>query len=707
MNRTLHRWLAGGIGGLALLWATRAGVVQAQGHEYYGPTPYAQPMPTWVPGKVTHEPAEPRGQSRILRSIRGLFKKTPEGPTLSQYPSHHVGMPMDSYPSLAPMQSPHAAGISSTSATPKGRGATEVQVVQGRSRTVQARRKIVRHHVANPEIAQLAQLAAGDVKEMAVMGLQQGTTTVTLWIQGDSRPVSLLVRVIPESAGTASHAYGVTQVMGPNGKYSARPAPALAIETSRPVTVAASVRHNRAGVAPVNEHAYPMMAQVGMPVDQHIIVKNVGATDAEQIEVRAALSLDSALVSTEPKATVVDDSTLAWQIPHIAAGSHQRLTVRVRPLQPGELSCKTSFRVRSGEPSGGASSIVSPESAGTLKLICEGDAEAVTGSPVHVKLKVINNGSTAMHAVRIRQMLGDVVRAAGDAPSTPPELMVGSLEPGETRVYETGALAREAGLHSIRLLAEAENGQQTSVEHLIRVHGPQLALSTTGPEFRYANRKATYQLVLSNPGDRPATNVHLMVGLPPGLEYAEAAGGASYSPENRTVAWAVGLLEPGQTCEYNLTVLPKTEGEHLQRAVAWADNELIVKSDKITRVEGTKSVAIEIEDADDPVEIGYDTHYRVRVVNRGTKSVEGAQLVVHVPGGMEITGAEGPGAYRIEGKKVVFESIPPLASQSATTVKVLVRGTTAGEQRLRAELAAPSLSSPVVAEELTQVYAGN
>jgi uncharacterized repeat protein (TIGR01451 family) len=442
-----------------------------------------------------------------------------------------------------------------------------------------------------------------------------------------------------------------------------------------------------------------VIASVGKVVEQQILVKNVGSVAADQVEVRCTVSIDSELVSTEPRATIAG-STMVWRIAKLPAGGQQKMVVRVRPLVAGELSCNTNVTFKS------SAAVKVQVTAAKLKLICEGPSSVPVGSDVHVTMTVFNTGTAAAENVRIRQIVPNIQQTGGRAaPAAKPLLLeVGTLEPGESRVLETSSKATMAGVVNIKLVAEAQDGTSANAEHTIKVQEPKLTIATTGPEFRYLNRKATYQITVTNPGDSPVTNLNVMAGLPEGLEFADASHGGAYNAQKRTIAWTPGLLEPNRSIEYSITVIPRTEGEHLQRVVAWADNKLLVKADKVTRVEGTTSLAIEITDVEDPIEIGSETLYQIHITNKGSKSAERVQVVAMIADGLKVTGIESAGTYRMQGQQLVFEPIASMAPQATAVIQIRVKGTKVGSHAIRAMASCPAMPNTIVTEESTAVY---
>jgi uncharacterized repeat protein (TIGR01451 family) len=574
---------------------------------------------------------------------------------------------------------------SSPAAASSANGSGDLKLAVGSSRSFNASSDIHRTNVADPEIVEVMSLTG---KDLTVTALKPGTTKVTIWSAVSEKPVTLAVHVLSEDAIHED----------PEVTQAGLPSPIPAAAAAMPgLQFGAETNYVQQVPAISLETSSPVMANVGKVVEQLILVKNVGSVAAEQVEITGNVSIDAELISTEPKADI-SNSTLVWRFAKIPAGAQQKIIVRVKPLIAGELSLQTKVSMRS------TASVKTQIREPKLKLSCDGPTSVVVGSEVRVLLTVANVGSAPAEGIRIRQIVPAIAQTSNTAAATPMSVEVGTLQPGESRVLDTSSVARNPGLVRVVLVAESQDGVNATAEHSLKITAPKLALITNGPEFRYLGRKASYQMVLTNPGDAMATNVNVMVGLPEGLEFIDASSDGTFNPEKRTVSWAIGMLDAQQKREFSITVLPKTEGEHLQRAVAWADSNLLAKADKMTRVEGTISMLMEVVDVDDPIEVDNETTYQIHLVNRGSKAAERVQVQAAVPEGLKILGVEGTGLYRIQGQQVIFEPIASLAPQSATVLQVRVKGIKKGTQRFRAVMTCPGLANSIITEESTEVY---
>jgi hypothetical protein len=141
-------------------------------------------------------------------------------------------------------------------------------------------------------------------------------------------------------------------------------------------------------------------------------------------------------------------------------------------------------------------------------------------------------------------------------------------------------------------------------------------------------------------------------------------------------------------------------------AVATASRGHKAEAIATTRVEGLSALLMELVDLDDPVEVGADTAYEIRVTNTGSKMETNLELVCILPDKMEFRGAKGADncRFRVQDKQVIFEALPRLAPRADAVYRVYVRGLAPGDLRFRARIRADGLTEPVLREESTKVY---
>jgi len=440
----------------------------------------------------------------------------------------------------------------------------------------------------------------------------------------------------------------------------------------------------------------PFTARLKQPTAYQIIAKNISNTPLNNVVVRYRIPASVRVASSEPPG-LDGTEVLTWDLGTLAPAQEKRIDLQILPEAKVAISCQAS---------------VTFTASSTIKVqVCEPKLVLKAAAPEHVlqgdvatvALTVSNPGDGTADHVKIRALLPEGLEHARGKKF---ELDLGSLAPGENRTVQLVCLAKSGGPQQVDCAALADAGLSAQDAAKVDVVLPRLDLVVTGPKLRYLERHATYLLKVTNPGSAAASNVSIVHQLPPGFKFDKASNGGRHDFTLRTVSWFVGDLGPGESREVSLDVVAISIGDHQHRAVATAARGLKTECEILTRVEGLSALQMELADTDDPVEVGGETSYEIRVLNTGSKMETNLELVCTVPEKMEFRGAKCAAGcrYRVEGKDVIFEPLPRLAPRADVLYRVVVRGISPGDMRFRARIRADGLSEPVLREESTKVY---
>ena len=116
------------------------------------------------------------------------------------------------------------------------------------------------------------------------------------------------------------------------------------------------------------------------------------------------------------------------------------------------------------------------------------------------------------------------------------------------------------------------------------------------------------------------------------------------------------------------------------------------------------ALALELVDLEDPVEVGGELTYEVRVVNQGSCPCTNIQITATVPEGLLPREATGPSAHRLQGPQIVFEPLPKLATKADVVYRMKARGVQPGDYRFQVQMTCDQLRQPVHKEESSRVY---
>jgi uncharacterized repeat protein (TIGR01451 family) len=440
----------------------------------------------------------------------------------------------------------------------------------------------------------------------------------------------------------------------------------------------------------------PSAAKLGQPVTYQVIVKNIGVNSVQQVVVHVPVPTGAKINATEPKVPI-EANQLVWSVGNLEPRDEKRLDLQLIPEATGTLVNRATVTLSAASAT--RLQVYQP------KLILQSQApeKAIVGDPATITLTVHNPGDASSEHVRLVANLSDgLEHAKGKAV----EFDLGNLAPKESRSVQVLCGAKNEGAQKCEAVATAEPGLMARFTAAIEVLAPKLELAVTAPGMRYLDRRATVGLKVTNPGTAPATNITLVDQIPQGFKFLSASEDGRHDFVSRSVTWSLGDLAPGQSRDVSMELVAINTGEQKNKATVSAARGLKAEGEASTHIEGLPALLMELIDLDDPLEVGAETAYEIRVTNTGTKTESNLQLTCTVPDKMEFKGAKGPTGvpFKVDGKDVVFEPLSKLAPRADAIYRVNVKGLGAGDLRFRARIKADGLTDPVLKEESTKVY---
>jgi uncharacterized repeat protein (TIGR01451 family) len=441
----------------------------------------------------------------------------------------------------------------------------------------------------------------------------------------------------------------------------------------------------------------PPTAKLGQTVTYQIMAKNVCSSPVEHVVVRYRVPPGITVHAAEPYGTA-EGNTLSWDLGTLQPSQDKRIDLQLVPDTRGGIACQAQVTFT------GASTIQMQVREPKLQLRVVAPAKVILGETATVTVTLTNPGDDAAEHVKLKAMLSEGLEHASGKKIVDFEL--GNLAPKENRDVQLVCTTKVGGMQRVTAAATADGNLNAQDMGVFEVVQPVLDLVATGPKLRYLDRHATYVFKVTNPGNAPASNVAVTDQIPLGFKFHAASAGGRHDFSSRTVSWLVGDLTPGQSREVSLDVVAINPGEFKHQVAATGAMGLKVEGEVFTRVEGLSALLMELADVDDPVEVGADTAYEIRVTNTGSKTETNLELICFIPDKMEFRGAKCPAGchFHVQGRDVVFEPLPKLAPRADAIYRVNVRGLAPGDVRFRARIKADGLTDPVLREESTKVY---
>ncbi len=402
------------------------------------------------------------------------------------------------------------------------------------------------------------------------------------------------------------------------------------------------------------------------------------------------------MLNTTPRASQNIRGELVWTLGTLRPNEEAAVEMEIMPQTEGEIGSVAT--VHFGADASARSIVTKPQ------LVIEANAasKVLIGETVTLSITVSNPGSGAATGVVLEEHLPQGFQHPAGSEL---EYDIGTLRPGESKKIELRLTAATAGAATNLLAVRGDGNLRVEDRRPIEVIAPKLELAMDGPKRRYLEREATYQVTVSNPGSAPAQDVELVAYLPAGLKFVGANNAGQYVEAERAVHWRLEELPAQETGKVELVTMPTEPGQQRIKIRGMAQRGVSAEREQPVIVEGIAAVMFQVADTTDPIEVGGETTYEVRVVNQGSKAASNLRLAVTLPQEMQPLAAEGPTRYAVESNAVIFDGLARLAPKAETTYRIRVKALRPGDLRAKFQLLTDEMQSPVTKEESTRVFA--
>jgi uncharacterized repeat protein (TIGR01451 family) len=438
----------------------------------------------------------------------------------------------------------------------------------------------------------------------------------------------------------------------------------------------------------------PGEIQVGKTAKFVLQVRNSGAQVADNVTIHDDVPQGTQLVSTSPASTS-EGSHLTWQLGKLSPGEDRTIEMQVMPKSEGDIGSVATVTYSA------QASVKTHCTMPQLAIRMTAPAEVMVGKQQHVKIEIRNPGTgDATGVMLFENVPPNVKHAAG--PTL--EFEIGTLHAGESRELDLVLNAEKAGKVTNTLTAKAQGNLQVQQSVEFEVIAPALTVAVQGPEKRYLERPATYEVSVENPGTAAAHDVQIVTKLPKGMRFVKANNMGEYDAASHAVYWSLAELPKGEKGTVELTAMPVETGPQTLQVESHAQQGLADKTQREVLVEGLSAIKFEVRSLQDPVEVGGEANYEIRVVNQGTKAAANVLITADLPAGMKLVSAEGESQHKADQNHLTFEPIAQLAPKADTVFRIRAQAMQAGDQRIVVEVKTDDLQQPIRREESTRVF---
>ena len=446
------------------------------------------------------------------------------------------------------------------------------------------------------------------------------------------------------------------------------------------------------------EKEAPPQVSVGQEFSYTIRVTNPGDGTARHVALTDVLPEGIKYVSSSPEAAV-EGQTLRWKLGDLAgkdAKDVKTVTVKVQATRTGKFWNTADVTADKDLKADAKAVTVATQSLLTLKTTAP--EESLICDSIPYKVVVSNPGDAPTRNVTFIDELPegltgeDTAAVKGD---------LGTLAPGASREFVFHAKAGKPGTYVNKAGVSADGGLKAGAENKTVVRQPVLAVTNKAPARRYTNRDIAYEITVSNQGDGVAQNLVVTDAIPAGTSFGSASDEGK--ADAGKVVWNLGDLAPGAAKTVTMVLKAQARGTVVNTAKA-AARCAEASADAQTEVEGIAAILLENWDDPDPIEVGAQTTYTVRITNQGSADDKNIVVSCVLPAEEAFVSAQGPTEQTVEGQKVTFAAVRSLAPKEANVYKIVVKGLKPGDVRFKVFLTSDMMTSPVEKSESTHIY---
>lgn len=335
-----------------------------------------------------------------------------------------------------------------------------------------------------------------------------------------------------------------------------------------------------------------------------------------------------------------------------------------------------------------------------ISLVRRGPVQARRCDVVEQVLEVRNTGMVPLTEVILSEAMADGLQTRN--PGALLNIAVGNLKPGEGQAFRYSLSAPHDGVYHSRAVVTSAQGARADAATTLNVKSAELRLECKAPSAAWAGRPLEFCLRVWNAGAAADEQVTVWAPLPEGATVVEAS--TAEVIEGREVRWKAGALGAGESRELCVKLVLGSPGAVAFRAEARGVCSAPVGSECVAQVSGIAAILLEVIDLEDPIEVGSNLTYEIRVVNQGTSPGTRIKLVCKLEAAQEFVSGEGPTEIEQHEGMVQIKPLASLAPKATATWKLVIKATKAADVRFAVELTSDQIDRPVTETEATQQY---
>jgi uncharacterized repeat protein (TIGR01451 family) len=231
---------------------------------------------------------------------------------------------------------------------------------------------------------------------------------------------------------------------------------------------------------------------------------------------------------------------------------------------------------------------------------------------------------------------------------------------------------------------------------------PELAIECSVPSQTLVGRRFDVFLTVTNKGTATESKTTLL--LPTPAEAALTGAAVQGGNTNGDSVWTIADLQPGAAKMVCATFISRQPALLAFNATAQGASGSEAATRCATQVTGIPAILLETADLEDPVEVGKEVIYEIKVTNQGSAPGTNLKVVCNLPDSEEFVSGSGPTPVRAQERAVRMETLPVLAPKAQAVWRVIVKALKPDDARFKVFVSSDQFQQPIQKDEATQLY---
>lgn len=231
---------------------------------------------------------------------------------------------------------------------------------------------------------------------------------------------------------------------------------------------------------------------------------------------------------------------------------------------------------------------------------------------------------------------------------------------------------------------------------------PELALGCSAPGQALVGRRFEVCLTVTNLGT--ALEPQPTLRLPVTPEAVLAGVTDQGDPADGNIVWKLPALQPGTAKQVCATFVAHQAATAAFAATAEGASGPAVSTRCETLVAGIPAILLETADLEDPIEVGKEVVYEIKVTNQGSAPGTNLKVTCALPESEEFVSGTGPTAVQGQGGTVTMATVPVLAPKAQAVWQVTVKALKPDDARFKVFIRSDQFEKPIQKDEATQLY---